>query len=426
MAIPTDVLVCGGGCAGLAAAIAAARCDARVLLIERAGFAGGIITCVGLPYFDGIADAFTKKLVTPGLPLELFARSGGCKLDATVMPSNNPTIRSTERFKLLADEMLREQAPRLSVLYHTFACGVKTSGNGARIESVQVANKDGLVEIAPKIVIDTTGDGDIAAWSGAPTKKIPPLQPMTMHFRVGNVKPPADGGIRRMSEMARKECDAAHASGELPYFYGPHFGFQFADDELYFHAIRVPGDASDAMDLTRAEIQGRRDVWTMFDRFKKSVPGFEHAYLISTGPYIGIRETRRIDGQYEITEDDIKTRRQFKDAIATGCWYLDVHPNEVTAGGYNKLPKFQPKPYDIPYRTLRPKKVENLLVAGRCHSATPLASSSTRVTATAMALGQAAGVAAALAIRNGTDLDDHDGTIVRKELEGRGWGPVTV
>src|SRR3954453_18190471 len=115
MNLSTDVLVCGAGCAGLAAALAASRHGANVLLIERAGFAGGIITCVGLPYFDGIADFYTKKLVTPGIPLELFARTGACKPDATVLPSQNPTIRNIEAFKLLADEMLKEQAPRLSV-----------------------------------------------------------------------------------------------------------------------------------------------------------------------------------------------------------------------------------------------------------------------------------------------------------------------
>lgn len=424
MTLQTDVLVCGGGCAGLAAALAAARNGAKVLLVERAGFAGGIITTVGLPYFDGIADFYTKKVVTPGLPLEIFARAGGCKPDAATLDSHNPTIATVERFKFLADEMLRAEAPRLAVLFHTFACGVKTDGAGGHVAAVQLANKDGLVTVEPRIVVDCTGDGDVAAWSGAPVRKVPPLQPMTLHWRVGNVKFPE--GADKMRERVRKEAEAAHAAGELPFFYGPHFNTHFAKDELYFHAVRVPGDGSDAADLTRAEMQGRRDCWTMFDRFKKAVPGWEDAYFIYSGPFIGIRETRRIDGQYVLTEDDIKAGRRFDDAIATGCWYMDVHPNEVTAGGFNKLEKMQPKPYDIPYRSLRPRGVDNLLVAGRCHSATPLASSSTRVTATAMAMGQAAGVAAALAARNGVGLDDHDGKKVREQLDARGWGPVRV
>ena len=162
----------------------------------------------------------------------------------------------------------------------------------------------------------------------------------------------------------------------------------------------------------------------MFERFKKNLPGFEQAYFIQSGPYIGIRESRRIDGQYVLTEDDIVGCKRFDDAIATGTWYLDVHPNAITAGSANAAKSVQPKPYDIPYRTLLPKNVDNLLVAGRCHSATPRASSSTRVSCTAMALGQAAGYGAALAIRSGTDLHEHDGVKVRESLDAMGAGPV--
>ena len=305
----------------MSAALAAARNGADVLLIERAGFAGGIITCVGLPYFDGIADFYTKKVVTPGIPLELFAKSGGCAPGATELKSHNPTISNVERFKFLADQLLAAEAQRLKVLYHSFACGVKTNGKGERIESLRVANKDGLVDVSPKVVIDCTGDGDVAAWSGAPVKKVAPLQPMTMHWRVGNVKFPEGAG--KMGQRACAECDAAHAAGELPFYYGPHFNTQFAKDELYFHAIRVPGDASDAADLTRAEIQGRRDCWTMFDRFKKNIPGWEEAYFISSGPFIGIRESRRIDGRYVLTEDDIKANKKFRrtrSPPAAGTW----------------------------------------------------------------------------------------------------------
>jgi len=421
MSISTDVLVCGAGCAGLTAALAAARQGANVLLIERAGFAGGIITCVGLPFFDGLADFFTKKVVTPGIPLELFSRSGGCAPDAKEVSSHNPIITSTEKFKHLADSMILAESPRLKVLYHSFVCGVKMKGD--HIAAVQIANKDGLTDVEARIVIDCTGDGDLAAWSGAPVTKIAPLQPMSMHWRVGNVKMPA-GGWKSVREQMTKECEAALAAGELPAFYGPGFSTMFAKDELYFHVIRVPGDASSADDLTRAEMQGRKDCWTLFDRFKKNIPAFEDAYFICSGPYIGIRETRRIDGRYVLTEDDIVGNKRFDDAVATGCWYLDVHPNTATVGSANSGQKVQPKPYDIPYRTLLPRGVNNLLVAGRCHSATPRASSSTRVSATAMAMGQAAGFGAALAIRSGADLHDHDGTKVREQLEAHGCGPV--
>ncbi len=422
MPIQTDVLVCGGGSAGLVAALASARRGAKTLLVERAGFAGGIITAVGLPYFDGIADIRTKKLITPGIPVELLAKSGICEPNATIFKSHNPTIANIERYKLLADDLLKAEAPTLRVLFHSFAAGVKTDGRGERIAAVTVANKDGLVDIEAQVIIDCTGDGDIAAWSGAPTTKVQPLQPMTMHFRIGNVRQPQGGG--KLREQIKAQCIAAQEAGELPAFYGPGVVFMFAEDEAYFHAIRIAGDGSDAADLTRAEMQGRRDCWTMFNRFKKNVPGFEQSYFVTSGPFIGIRETRRIEGEYVLTQEDVVTGRRFDDAIATGCWYLDRHPNTTTLGSANQGEKIQPKPYDIPYRTLLPKKVSNLLVAGRCHSASPEASSSTRVTCTAMALGQAAGYAAALATLNKAPLRDHDGVKVRELMDHNGVGPV--
>ena len=159
-------------------------------------------------------------------------------------------------------------------------------------------------------------------------------------------------------------------------------------------------------------------------RWRRDVPGFENAYFISSGPYIGVRETRRIAGQYVLTEDDITAGSQFDDAIATGCWYLDQHPNRATVGSAQDTPKIQPAPYDIPYRSLLPRQATNLLVAGRCHSATQMAASSTRVTVTAMALGEAAGTAAALLVATTRPLSGVDGVEVRRMLIARGAGPV--
>jgi hypothetical protein len=295
-------------------------------------------------------------------------------------------------------------------------CGVEVAGD--RIDRVIVATKAGLVTFRPRVVIDCTGDGDVACWAGAPVEKTHPLQPMTMHFRIGNV--------HRNPEMAAR-CRAAliraHESGELKLFYGPGLNFNFAPDEAYIHAIRVAADASDPEQLTQAEMQGRRDVWVMFERWKKEVPGFEEAYLISSGPYIGVRETRRIVGQYVLTEDDLIKERTFEDGVATGCWYLDLHPQEATPGGAQTRKGHQPGPYDIPYRSLLPQKVDNLIVAGRCHSATQLAASSTRVTVTAMAMGQAAGVAAALAIDRKITPVELPGSLVRNTLHQQHAGP---
>jgi len=416
-AIETDVLVCGGGCAGLAAALSASRNGASTLLIERAGFAGGIITAVGLPYFDGIAHPADNRIVVRGIGLELLAKSGVCEPNATHVKVHNPTVPNIEAFKLLADRLLIAERDRLRVLYHSMACGVEMDGE--RIAAVLIANKAGFTRIRAKQVIDCTGDADIAAWAGAPTEKSPELQPLTLHFRVGNVKKTPD-----LSKNCRAALEKAHERGELPMFYGPGIMFMFAPTEIYVHGIRVPADASDPTELTRAEMQGRSDAWAMFEAWKRDVPGFEDSYFLSAAPFIGVRETRRIVGQHVLTEEEIMAAKSFDDAIATGCWYLDVHPNKLTPGSANAVPKQQPAPYDIPYRSLVPQKVANLIVAGRCHSTTRLAQSSTRVTVTAMALGEAAAVASVLTLKSETSPQELDGRDVRKKLRAQNAGPV--
>jgi len=411
-----QILVCGGGCAGLGAALSAARAGARTLLVEQAGFAGGIITAVGLPFFDGIAEKRDNRIVVRGIALELLSKMGYCSPDAVQLKTHNPTIDNVERFKRLTDRLLTAEGEHLTPLYHTIACGVAMEGD--RIAEVTLANKAGLTKIRPQIVIDCTGDGDVAAWSGAAMEKSADLQPMTLHFRIGNVRRNPD-----LSRGCKESVQRAHARGELPFYYGPGLVFCFAPDEAYIHAIRVPADGTDPDALTKAEIQGRADAWTMFDLWKKEVPGFEDAYFMASGPFIGVRETRRLVGEHVLSEDDIVSNRKFDDAVATGCWYLDRHPNKATTGTANDRPPVQPDPYDIPFRSLLPKKVSNLLVAGRCHSASREASTSTRVTATAMGLGEAAGTAAAMAVTARKGTSELAGIDVRRRLEERGAGP---
>jgi ribulose 1,5-bisphosphate synthetase/thiazole synthase len=426
--IKTDVLVCGGGCAGSAAALAAARSGAKTLLIERAGFAGGIITAVGLPYFDGLIDKPTGRFVVRGIALEFLRELGHAKPDAKRiddLPARLITkywgsvhIPNVEEFKLLMDGLIRRHSERLSVLYHSLVCDVETKGG--LITAVIVANKDGLVRIEARQVIDSTGDADVAHWAGAPSEKNPEMMPLTMHFRIGNVTP-----NKEMYSAAKQALIDAHKAGKLPEFYGPGLIFAFAKDEAYIHATRIAGDATDAADLTRCEMQGRQDAWAIFREFKEKVPAFKDSYLISTGPYIGIRDTRRIIGVERLTVEDLQTNRRHDDAIATGCWFLDLHPRKTTTDKPFTGSAFQPLPYDISYRTLIPQKVGNLLVAGRCHSATHLASASSRVTVTAMALGEAAGVAAALACETKADVATIDGRKVREILSRRDAGPFT-
>jgi hypothetical protein len=187
----------------------------------------------------------------------------------------------------------------------------------------------------------------------------------------------------------------------------------------------VPADATDAGDFTRAEMQGRKDAWTIFNEWKSKVPGFENSYYIMSGPYIGVRDTRRIVGQDTLTLEDLQKTTRHDDAIATGCWFLDIHPPETTLDKPFTGSGFQPKPYDISYRTLIPQKVSNLLVAGRCHSASSEASASSRVTVTAMALGEAAGTASALAMKARTEVGIFEGVKVREALSKQNGGPFT-
>ncbi len=418
--LETDVLICGGGCAGSAAALAAARSGARTLLVEKAPFAGGIITSVGLPYFDGIAHIDTKRIVVRGIALEMLSKSGVCAPDAQTVSRHNPTIPNTFEFKLLLDRLFQEQKERLSVLFNSFVCDVQSSEG--HIESVTVANKDGLVTIKPKVVIDCTGDADVSAWAGAPFEQNAEVQPLTLHFRINNVA--ADATIGGACRAALK---AAQERGELPHYYGPGVMFLFGKNEVYVHGVRVPANPTDAADLTRAEMQGRADAHAMFRAWKQDVPAFKDAYFMEAYPWIGVRESRRIIGQHVLSEDDLMKSRRFDDAIATGCWYLDLHPNKTVAGSANDFDprKVQPEPYDIPYRSLVPQKIENLLVAGRCHSATRGAHASTRVTVTAMAMGEAAGVASAMALKEKTSVGEIDGIRVREKLATIGGGPFT-
>lgn len=412
----TEVLVCGGGCAGTAAALAAARNGAKVLLVEKAPFAGGIITSVGLPYFDGIANIKDNRIVVRGIALELLAKTGVCKPDATHTAKHNPTIPNTFEFKVILDQMLRKQRDHLTVLFNSFACGVTTIGD--RIATVTIANKDGLVTVEPRTVIDCTGDADVSAWAGAPFEQNAEVQPLTLHFRIGNVKKSAN-----LSQQCRDALAKAQSLGELPHYYGPGVMFLYHDSEVYIHGIRVPANPTDAADLTRAEMQGRADAWAMFQAWKRDVPSFAQSYFIEAYPWIGVRESRRIVGQYVLKEDDLMKGKRFDDAIATGCWYLDLHPNKTTVGSANDFEpkKVQPEPYDIPYRALLPQKIENLLVAGRCHSATRGAHASTRVTVTAMAMGEAAGTAAAIH----KWPQELPGEKVRTALKASGGGPFT-
>jgi hypothetical protein len=214
---------------------------------------------------------------------------------------------------------------------------------------------------------------------------------MSLHFRIAYLQPSFE--LRRRCARILEE---AHQRGEIGLYGGP-YPATFSGRDVYFNATRTAGDNTEPADWTRAEIQGRRDAWTMFELWKAALPEFDESYFMTSGPTAGARESRRIVGDYVLTGEDVLEGHRHDDVVVIGAWRLDRHP--AAKPGYHEIP-WTP-PYDIPYRTLLPVDFDNLLVAGRCHSATSEALASSRVTATAMGMGQAAGTAAALAVAAG-------------------------
>lgn len=397
-----DVLVCGTGVAGIGAAVAAARQGAKVLAVDRAGFAGGFFTNIIGSAFDGFVYEGTGRPVVGGLVFEMLERMGviepgtgphlsfnvnGDFTEVEKHPERLIPRTDPERFKLAADRILAEAGVRL--LYHSQVSDVVTRGN--LIDAVIISNKAGLVSVRPKTVIDCTGDGDVAAWAGCPYEKADGVQPMSIHFRVSNVELTFELR-RKCSEVLMK----ARAAGKIRPYGGP-WPATFSGTDIYFNAVRTPGDSTDPVDWTRAEVDGREDAWRMFELWQAELPEFKRAHFFTSGPTAGSRESRRITGDYTLTADDIRSAKRQEDVVVLGAWRIDRHPE--SSSGYHDQPEVPP--YDIAYRTLLPRGVENLLVAGRCHSATSEALASSRVTANAMGMGQAAGTAAAMAVRGG-------------------------
>jgi len=401
-----DVLVCGIGCAGIAAAVGAARMGAATMGVEKWPFAGGTYTASNVNGCCGLADMSSGEICVGGVALELLDRTGALKLPLESRKLFHP-ISSTsandgdrkiakfhtkipftwdmEKLKVAADRIMLESG--VDYLYHTQIIDVVTSGR--TVECVLIANKSGVHAIKPKIVIDCTGDADIAAWAGAPCVMDGEPQAGTLEFYAGNVAVPESK--QEIQDKCAAVLRKARENGRIGIYGGPFLSFP-APNVLRFNVTRLPVNGVSARDLTRVEAKGRDDAWRMYELWREELPEFKDSYFLTSGPAVGIRETRRIVGEYTLTIDDINETRGFDDAIVKGGWYIDKHPAD--SPGYH--PVVPIKAYDIPYRTLLPQNVDNLIVAGRCHSATSEALSSSRVGITSMGMGHAAGVAAAL------------------------------
>ena len=413
-----DVVVLGGGPAGIAAATAAARLGAGVLLVERYGFLGGMGTAAGVTNFCGLhANVHgTIRPVVHGIADDLLARMralDGLNEPHLIFGRIHAQAYDMSAFKCAADALLVESGA--AVLFHALAAAVARDDDG-RIETLFVETKSGRLAVRGRVFIDCSGDGDLAHRAGVPMEKgddTGHLLYPTLMFRVGNVDAArAADAWRTIPQL----MDGAEASGAFRF---PRRG-AIVRPQKHPYEWRVnvtqlrnadgsAADGTDARSLSAGELEGRRQIVDYLRFLRARVPGFEAAYALDIAPQLGIRETRRLIGEYRLSGDDVLSCARFDDAIGVNGWPLEKHVAgdvewawpEPGSRGYNQLP----------YRMLLPRRAsaggaDNLLLAGRCASMTHDGHSAARVSGACFAMGQAAGTAAALALQAGCSVHD--------------------
>ncbi|HZZ65753.1 MAG TPA: FAD-dependent oxidoreductase [Candidatus Baltobacteraceae bacterium] len=440
-----DVLVVGGGNAGCAAALAAARHGARTLLVERYGFLGGTATAAMVgPWMTfhsgtkrivgGIAQEIVERLQrNGGSPGHLYDSS---EYVSTITPFD------PELHKALLFEMMEESGVHL-LLHALFLRAVTEAAHNGAQRSVRggvFATVAGEREYRAAVTIDATADAyvaDSAGVAGQQGDERGRVQPASLMFRLSHVDLSKTAAYVRMHPDQMRTSLKTHertapaltavaglydlwkaaldeGAVDIPRELVSFFITPYAD-EVTVNMTRVTNiDPLDPDDLTRAEVQARRQVTELLRFFRERVPGFEDARIAATGTQIGIRESRRIVGEYTLTREDVLDARSFEDAIARSAYPIDIHnPSGSGTVTHRLLPG---ESYEIPYRCLVPKGVDRLLVAGRCISTTHEALASTRLTPTVMTLGQAAGTAAALAAQRDGDVRAVDPQRLRSRL----------
>lgn len=384
-----DVIVVGGGPGGVPAAVAAARNGAKALLVERYGFLGGMATSALVhPFMRYHAG---ETIITRGLFEEFI----------NLLEENNAILEDRKHFdaepmKWLLDRFVQNAG--VDLLLHSQAIGVLHADQ--QIKTVRVFHKGGVEDFSADIFIDSTGDGDLAAWGGAQIEIGRPadgaFQPMTTSFRMANVdvaRMPDRQEINELYWQARDAGEVTNPRENVLKFKSVH------PDVIHFNTTRIVGkSALDGWEMTDAEIEGRRQVDDMVRFLKKHVAGFEKAYLMKMGTQIGVRESRRVIGGYVLTAEDVLEARHFADGIACASYPIDIHNPTGTGTEIKRLK--EGTWYQIPYRCLLPNRVKNLIVASRCISATHEAHSSLRVQPIVWALGQAGGTAAAMCVKD--------------------------
>jgi ribulose 1,5-bisphosphate synthetase/thiazole synthase len=393
---PAQVLVVGSGSAGATAAITAARLGAQVTLVERYGFMGGISTQVLDTFYGFFTPGSQARKVVGGIPDlvvdDLFKKQAAIYRPNTYGAGQGITY-DPEVLKTVWEQLASQAGVQL--LYHTLVMDVVLDNEDLR--GVIVANKSGLYRLLADVVIDASGDADVAALAGAPyeSAKDGPIQSLTTTFKLINVD------LERASQVKKADLHALMAAAA---------GYDLPRKEGSVHITPLPGvmatnmtrvsniDPTDIVQLSQAEIEGRRQALEYTRFLVERVPGYEKAALGGLSTQIGVRESRRIFGEYRLTRSDVLSARKFDDAIAQcGAPIEEHHAGKDTRWEY--LPDGET--YHIPFRALLPQKAERLLVAGRCLSADHDAHASVRSMGQCMAMGQAAGAAAALSASAG-------------------------
>jgi len=393
-----EVLVIGGGPAGVGAAFAAAKNGKKTLIVEQFNCLGGVATAGGHGHISTFAEGGTGRRIVGGIPHEMADRV----VDAGFSIRNAHGIWfEVEGLKFVLEQMAAEL--EVGLLYHTFFCDTVVE-HGA-VTGAVVQNKDGRQLIRADRVVDCTGDGDVAFQAGCAFEMGRPrdqkCQPVTLMFTMGGVDWPRAEAWRTDWQMTHV-WEEAQRKGDMEPFQKTIMGWWWTPtrpDQVgvnFTHIIHI--DSTKADDLTRATIEGRRQAYHSIEVFRKYVPGMENCYMISTPNTVGIRESRRILGDYVLNEDDVKGQRQFEDSICYGSFFVDIHC--IDGPGMDETTWRPPKgfKYQIPYRILVPRAVENLLTAGRCVSCTHIALGSLRVMVQCMGMGEAAGTAAAVSV----------------------------
>ncbi len=406
-----DLIVAGGGFAGVSAAVSAARCGLSVLLIEKGGSLGGA-ACNAyvnpfMPYKVNIDGEIRK--ISDGIFAEILEN-----LDKMGGLAKNRVTFSEEILKLVFDDMCEKAG--VNVLFHAYLSSV--SAKDGKIESVTVSTKGGPITLGAFYFIDATGDADLSVLSGCSynigRETDHQCQPMTLCFRLAGIDK------EKFDLDAQKEANELYmkllAEGKMRNPRENILLFPYeSDGVVHFNTTRVIKKCPvDAFDVSAAEREARLQVYEMFKFLKENARGCENATLLSTAPEIGVRQSRQIQGEYILNTDDLKSLTKFPDRIAASNYEIDIHsPDGSGTSHYFFGPG---EYYTIPYRSLIPREIKNLIVAGRCISSTFEAQASYRIMPVCATLGQAAGIAASVCKEKGCNAIDADISLIQEKL----------